>query len=291
MATEKGTLYLCATPIGNLSDMTERVIRTLESADIIAAEDTRNTLKLLNHFGIQGKLTSYHEHNKYDKAESLVKELLDGKNIALVTDAGTPAISDPGEILVRRCIDEGIPVTSLPGATAFVTALTLSGLSTGRFVFEGFLPADKKQRSERLDDLSGEIRTIIIYEAPHHLKETLGVLLEALGNRRIAVCRELTKLHEEVLHLDLEGAVSCFEEREPKGEFVLVIEGADPSLIERDRLQKWADMPLDRHMEIYLSQGCDKKEAMKNVARDRGVSKRDIYNLLLKEERNEEDKS
>lgn len=287
MAIEKGTLYLCATPIGNLGDMTGRVLEALEGTDIIAAEDTRNTLKLLNHFGIQGKLTSYHEHNKYDKAEALIKELLDGKNIALVTDAGTPAISDPGEILVRYCIDAGIRVTSLPGATAFVTALTLSGLSAGRFVFEGFLSPDKKLRAEILEELKNETRTIIFYEAPHHLKETLKVLSEALGNRKIAICRELTKLHEEILHLDLKGAVSYYEDAEPKGEFVLVIEGADPALIKKDRQKKWEDMPLSEHMEIYLSQGMDKKDAMKNVAKDRGMSKRDIYNMLLTEEEDE----
>ena len=291
MAIEKGTLYLCATPIGNLGDMTGRVLEVLEGADIIAAEDTRNTLKLLNHFGIQGKLTSYHEHNKYDKAETLVRDLLDGKSVALVTDAGTPAISDPGEVLVRRCIDAGIPVTSLPGATAFVTALTLSGLDAGRFVFEGFLPAEKKRRSAVLEELSGETRTVIIYEAPHRLKETLKSLSEALGNRRIAVCRELTKLHEEVLRLDLKGALSYYEDREPKGEFVLVIEGCDPSVIEKEKREKWEELSLSEHLQLYLSSGCDRKEAMKNVAKDRGVPKRDIYNLLLKEEENEEDQS
>ncbi len=291
MAIEKGTLYLCATPIGNLGDITKRVTEALENADVIAAEDTRNTLKLLNHLNIQGKLTSYHEHNKYDKAETLVRELLEGKNVALVTDAGTPAISDPGEVLVKRCIDAGIPVTSLPGATAFVTALTLSGLSAGRFVFEGFLPSDRKQRAKILEELKSETRTIIIYEAPHHLKETLKILFESLGNRRIALCRELTKLHEEVLHLDLKGTAAYYEDTEPKGEFVLVIEGADPSQIEQEVLKKWEDMPLSEHMEIYLASGMDKKEAMKNVARDRGVSKRDIYNLLLKEDENDENKN
>lgn len=289
MATEKGTLYLCATPIGNLNDMTERVIKALEEADLIAAEDTRNTRRLLNHFGIQGKLTSYHEHNKYDKAEVLIKELLLGKNIALVTDAGTPAISDPGEVMVQRCIEEGIPVTSLPGAAAFVTALTLSGLSTKRFVFEGFLPSEKKERNLILDELKDETRTIILYEAPHRLKETLDILKEALGNRRAAICRELTKLHEEVLRLDLEGAVSYYTENDPRGEFVLVIEGKDPVLIMEEDRRKWEDMPVSDHMKLYTGSGVEKKEAMKLVARDRGVSKRDIYNLLLKEDEDEKD--
>ncbi|MCR5651579.1 MAG: 16S rRNA (cytidine(1402)-2'-O)-methyltransferase [Lachnospiraceae bacterium] len=287
MATEKGTLYICATPIGNLDDITKRVLDTLSSADLIAAEDTRNTLKLLNHFGIRGNLTSYHEHNKYEKAEHLIKELLSGKNIALVTDAGTPAISDPGQVLVSRCNEENIPVTSLPGATAFVTALTLSGLSTDRFIFEGFLPHDKKERTAVLDNLAGETGTIILYEAPHRLKETLKTLLDALGNRKTALCRELTKIHEEVLHLDLESAVSYFEDREPKGEFVLVIEGKDPAAAQKEAQKKWEELSLNEHMEIYLSSGLDKRTAMKKVADDRGVSKRDIYNQLLKEDDNE----
>ncbi len=291
MAIEKGTLYLCATPIGNLEDMTKRVIETLESADLIAAEDTRNTLKLLNHFGIQGKLTSYHEHNKYDKAEVLIKELLSGKNIALVTDAGTPAISDPGQVMVERCIDEGIRVTSLPGAAAFVTALTLSGLSTKRFVFEGFLSSEKKERNMILDELKDETRTMIFYEAPHRLKETLELLHRTLGNRRAAICRELTKLHEEVLRMDLENAVSYYGENEARGEFVLVIEGKDPALILEEDRRKWEDMSVSDHMKLYTSSGTEKKEAMKLVARDRGVSKRDIYNILLKEDEDEKDQS
>ena len=289
MAIEKGTLFLCATPIGNLEDMTKRVIETLESADLIAAEDTRNTLKLLNHFGIQGKLTSYHEHNKYDKAEVLIKELLSGKNIALVTDAGTPAISDPGQVMVERCIDEGIRVTSLPGAAAFVTALTLSGLSTKRFVFEGFLSSEKKERNMILDELKDETRTMIFYEAPHRLKETLELLHRALGNRRAAICRELTKLHDEVLRMDLENAVSYYGENEARGEFVLVIEGKDPALILEEDRRKWKDMSVSDHMKLYTSSGTEKKEAMKLVARDRGVSKRDIYNMLLKEDEDEKD--
>ena len=291
MAIEKGTLYLCATPIGNLEDMTKRVIETLESADLIAAEDTRNTLKLLNHFGIQGKLTSYHEHNKYDKAEVLIKELLSGKNIALVTDAGTPAISDPGQVMVERCIDEGIRVTSLPGAAAFVTALTLSGLSTKRFVFEGFLSSEKKERNMILDELKDETRTMIFYEAPHRLKETLELLHRALGNRRAAICRELTKLHEEVLRMDLENAVSYYGENEARGEFVLVIEGKDPALILEEDRRKWEDLSVSDHMKLYTSSGTEKKEAMKLVARDRGVSKRDIYNMLLKEDEDEKGQS
>ncbi|MBO4374574.1 MAG: 16S rRNA (cytidine(1402)-2'-O)-methyltransferase [Lachnospiraceae bacterium] len=288
MAIEKGTLYLCATPVGNLGDMTKRVRDTLESVDIIAAEDTRNTLKLLNHFNIQNRLTSYHEHNKYDKADLLIKDLLEGKDIALVTDAGTPAISDPGEVLVKKCIDEGIRVTSLPGPTAFVTALTLSGLSTRRFIFEGFLPSDKKERTAILEELADETRTIILYEAPHRLKETLQLLLDTLGNRKTALCRELTKVHEEILRFDLKSAAAYCEDTDPKGEFVLVIEGKDPSLLMEEERKKWEDISPSEHMKIYLSSGMDKKSAMKQVAKDRGVSKRDIYNLLVREDENEE---
>ncbi len=284
MAIEKGCLYLCATPIGNLGDITERVRTTLEEADIIAAEDTRNTLRLLNHLNIQKKLTSYHEHNKYDKAQFLIRELASGKSIALVTDAGTPAISDPGEVLVKLCIEAGIRVTSLPGATAVITALTLSGFSTKRFVFEGFLPADKKERQAVLDKLAGETRTIVLYEAPHHLIATLEHIYHALGNRKIAVCRELTKLHEEVLHLDILSALSLYENTPPRGEYVLVIEGKDPEEVKKDRQKSFESLSVKEHVEKYVLSGMDKKEAMKKTATDRGISKRDVYNMLLKDE-------
>ena len=277
-----GALYLCPTPIGNLGDITERTLEILRSADIIAAEDTRTTLKLLNHFGIRSPLTSYHEHNKYDKAEELVSAMLKGKAVACVTDAGTPGISDPGEALVNKAIEAGINVISLPGATAFVTALTVSGLPARRFVFEGFLPKDKKERRSILEGISDEQRTLIFYEAPHHLRDTLTDLKQALGgNRRIALCRELTKLHEEILRMTIEEAGIYYEEKEPKGEFVLVIEGKPIQEIESEKQNAFDSMSLEKHVKMYEDQGFDRKEAMKKVAADRGMQKREVYNALL----------
>lgn len=277
-----GILYLCPTPIGNLKDISERVLETLREADLIAAEDTRNSMKLMNAFDIHVPMTSYHEYNKTEKAYTLIDKLKEGTNIALISDAGTPGISDPGEVLVKMCHEEGIKVTSLPGPCACITALTLSGLSTRRFAFEGFLPSDKKERKEVLEDLKREYRTFIIYEAPHHLKNTLAELKDALGDtRKIAVCRELTKKFEEVLHFDLSSAVEYYEKNDPKGEYVLVIEGLNRSE-EKEKIQKnWQEMSVEDHMKIYLDAGMDKKEAMKAVAKDRGVSKSEIYNSLL----------
>lgn len=276
-----GTLYLCATPIGNLRDMTPRVIETLREADVIAAEDTRNSIKLLNHFEIKTPMTSYHEYNKIEKAEQLVSQLLSGKNIALITDAGTPAISDPGEVLVMKCQEAGVPVTSLPGCCACITALTLSGLPTRRFCFEGFLPADKKEKKFILEELRNETRTIIMYEAPHHLKRTLKELYEILGQRRMTLCRELTKKFETVFPTTLEEALTYYEENEPKGEYVLVVEGKSRRELLESEQAKWEDMSIEEHMNFYEEQGIDRKSAMKLVAADRGVSKRDIYQALL----------
>lgn len=277
-----GTLYLCATPIGNLEDMTFRVIRTLKEVDLIAAEDTRNSIKLLNHFEIQTPMTSYHEYNKYEKGRKLVEKLQDGMNIALITDAGTPGISDPGEELVKMCYEAGVPVTSLPGAAACITALTLSGLSTRRFAFEAFLPTDKKEKELVLQEIERETRTIIMYEAPHRLLKTLKMLSERLGKeRRITVCRELTKRHETTFATTLEEACAYYNEQPPKGECVLVIEGRSREQIAQEEKAQWEEMSIEEHMEHYLSQGIDKKEAMKKVAKDRGVSKRDIYNALI----------
>lgn len=277
-----GTLYLCATPIGNLEDMTFRVIRTLKEVDLIAAEDTRNSIKLLNHFEIQTPMTSYHEYNKYEKGRKLVEKLQDGMNIALITDAGTPGISDPGEELVKMCYEAGISVTSLPGAAACITALTLSGLSTRRFAFEAFLPTDKKEKELVLQEIERETRTIIMYEAPHRLLKTLKMLSERLGKeRRITVCRELTKRHETAFATTLEEACAYYNEQPPKGECVLVIEGRNREQIAQEEKAQWEEMSIEEHMEHYLSQGIDKKEAMKKVAKDRGVSKRDIYNALI----------
>lgn len=276
-----GTLYLCATPIGNLKDMTPRVVDTLREVDMIAAEDTRNSIKLLNHFEIKTPMTSYHEYNKIEKAEQIVSWLREGKNVALVTDAGTPAISDPGEVLVDQCLKEGIPVTSLPGCCALITALTLSGLPTRRFCFEGFLPADKKEKKFILEELSRETRTMILYEAPHHLKRTLTELYETLGERRITLCRELTKRFETVFPTTLKKALVFYEDNEPKGEYVLVIEGLDPKILEREEQAQWEQLTIKEHMEFYEGQGIDRKEAMKKVAADRGMGKRDVYQALL----------
>lgn len=276
-----GTLYLCATPIGNLGDITSRVLDTLREADMIAAEDTRNSLKLLNHFAIKTPLTSYHEYNKVEKAEQILAWLRDGKNIALITDAGTPAISDPGEVLVERCLKEGIPVTSLPGCCACITALTLSGLSTRRFCFEGFLPSDKKEKKVILEELKGETRTIILYEAPHHLKRTLAELYEILGERRITLCRELTKRFETIFPTTIEGAIAYYEENDPRGEYVLVVEGMNRENIKWEEQKKWTELSIEEHMQIYEEQGMERKEAMKKVAADRGISKREVYQALL----------
>ncbi len=276
-----GTLYLCATPIGNLSDMTERVIDTLSEVDLIAAEDTRNSIKLLNHFEIRTPMTSYHEYNKVEKANQLISQLIDGKNIALITDAGTPAISDPGEVLVAKCLEAGIHVTSLPGCCACITALTLSGLSTRRFCFEGFLPSDKKEKQLVLDELKDETRTIILYEAPHHLKRTLQELYDTVGERRITLCRELTKKFETVFPTTLEQAISYYEENEPKGEYVLVLEGKSREEIRQKEQAKWEEMSIEEHMAYYEKKGIDRKSAMKQVAADRGVPKRVIYQALL----------
>lgn len=275
-----GTLYLCATPIGNLEDITYRVVRILGEVDLIAAEDTRNSIRLLNHFQIRTPMTSYHEHNKYDKGRKLVEKLLEGKNIALITDAGTPGISDPGEELVKMCCEADITVTSLPGAAACITALTVSGLPTRRFAFEAFLPTDKKEREKTLDELAGETRTIVLYEAPHRLVKTLRLLAEKLGDRKASVCRELTKKHETVYRTSLLEAASYYEENEPKGECVIVIKGRSREELERELREAWENMSIEAHVEHYLSQGYDKKEAMKKAGKDRGVSRRDIYNYL-----------
>ena len=279
--SETGTLYLCATPIGNLEDMTIRVIKTLKEVDLIAAEDTRNTIKLLNHFEIKTPMTSYHEYNKIDKAKYLVEKMLNGTNIALVTDAGTPGISDPGEEIVKQAYQAGITVTSLPGACACITALTLSGLSTRRFSFEAFLPTDKKERKLILDSLKTETRTTIIYEAPHHLKSTLAELYSYIGNRKITLCRELTKLHETVQQMTLESAMEYYNTTAPKGEYVMVIEGISHRQLEEQSIQEWEKITIQEHMDIYLTQGMDKKSAMKQVAADRGIPKREVYNSLL----------
>lgn len=277
----QGKLYLCATPIGNLEDITFRVLRTLKEVDLIAAEDTRNSLKLLNHFDIHTPMTSYHEYNKIEKAEVLIRKMQEGVNVALITDAGTPGISDPGEDLVRMCYEAGIEVTSLPGPAACITALTLSGLGTRRFAFEAFLPSDKKERQAVLKELVNETRTIVLYEAPHRLVKTLKELLEAFGNRKMTLCRELTKKHETAFVSTIEDLLMYYETQEPKGECVLVIEGKSRAALVEEERARFEELSVEEHMEQYLSQGMEKKEAMKAVAKDRGVSKRDIYQALL----------
>ncbi|MCI9067237.1 MAG: 16S rRNA (cytidine(1402)-2'-O)-methyltransferase [Lachnospiraceae bacterium] len=277
-----GQLYLCATPIGNLEDITLRVLRILREADLIAAEDTRNTVKLLNHFEIKTPMTSYHEHNKVEKARYLVGQMEAGMTVALVTDAGTPAISDPGEELVRQCYEAGIPLTSLPGPSACVTALTVSGLPARRFCFEAFLPADKRERREVLKELEKETRTIILYEAPHRLARTLGELYEVLGDRRISLCKELTKAFEQVFRTTLSGALARFEAEAPRGEQVLVIEGRSRQELKAAEAEGWAGLSLAEHMGYYLDQGMDKKEAMRAVAKDRGIPRREVYQGLLR---------
>ncbi len=275
-----GKLYLCATPIGNLEDITFRVVRILNEVDLIAAEDTRNSIKLLNHFQIKTPMTSYHEFNKYDKARYLVEKMLKGESIACITDAGTPGISDPGEELVKQCYEAGIEVTSLPGPAACITALTVSGLSTRRFCFEAFLPTDKKEKKRILEQLKEETRTIILYEAPHRLIKTLKELRDTIGNRRLTVCRELTKKYETKFVTTIQEAISFYEIEEPKGECVLVIEGKDVLDLIKEKQETWNDISIPDHFDLYLKQGMEKKEAMKQVAKDRGISKRDVYQVL-----------
>lgn len=279
-----GTLYLCATPIGNLEDMTFRCVRVLKEADLIAAEDTRGSIKLLNHFEIKTPMTSYHEYNKIEKGRKLVERLLGGEDIALITDAGTPGISDPGEELVRMCHEAGITVTAVPGAAACVAALTISGLPTRRFVFEAFLPADKKERQRVLESLKDETRTMVIYEAPHRLIRTLGALKEVLGDRQAAICKELTKRHETVFRATLCDAIAYYEEHEPRGEYVLIIEGKSREEILKEERAQWGELSLSEHMELYLKKGQSKKDAMRQVAKDRGIGKREVYQMLLEQE-------
>lgn len=276
-----GVLYVCATPIGNLEDITYRVVNTLKTVDLIAAEDTRHSMKLISHFDIHTPLTSYHEHNKVEKAEILVEKMLQGTSIALITDAGTPAISDPGEELVRQAVAAGVEVTSLPGACACITALTMSGLSTRRFAFEAFLPADKKERAYVLNDIADETRTIVIYEAPHRLLKTLVELRAILGDRKLTLCREITKKHETCIYTSFDEAVKMYEKENPRGEYVLVIEGKSIQQKEIQKQEQFQKMSIEEHMDKYLAEGMERKEAMKQVAKDRGISKRDVYSYLV----------
>lgn len=279
--SEKGVLFLVSTPIGNLEDITLRALRVLREADIIAAEDTRQTLKLLNHFEIKKPLVSYYEHNKTLKGNYLISLLNEGKNIALVSDAGTPGISDPGEDLVKLAIENDIKVTAIPGPVAAITGLIMSGMPTGRFAFEGFITVNKRSRKERIQSLKNEVRTIVLYEAPHKLLYTLKDLYEILGERKIVLARELTKRFEETIRCTLSEAIEFYEKTPPKGEFVLILEGLEEAQLIETEQKKWDSLTLEQHMEVYLHKGLDKKEAMKKVAEDRGISKRDVYNGLL----------
>ena len=279
----KGKLYLCATPIGNLEDITYRVVKTLQEVDLIAAEDTRHSIKLLNHFNIKTPMTSYHEFNKVDKAKVLVEKIISGMNIALITDAGTPGISDPGEELVRQAADAGIEITSLPGAVAAVTALTISALPTRRFAFEAFLPSDKKERQNILKELVNETRTIILYEAPHRLRKTLVEIREYLGNRSISICKELTKIHEGVFRTSIDNAINYYESNEPKGEFVIVIQGKSFNEIREEKVARWERISIYEHYQQYIDEGLNSKDAMKAVAKDRNISKRDVYTEVLEQ--------
>lgn len=276
-----GKLFLCGTPIGNLEDITLRAIRVLKEADLIAAEDTRQTVKLLNHIGVKKPMISYHEHNRFERGAELIEKLREGLNIALVTDAGMPGISDPGEDIVKSCIDEGIEVIAVPGATACITALVVSGFSTDKFVFEGFLPRDGRERKDAIDNLKDEVRTVILYEAPHRIKNTLRDLYSALGNRRVAICRELTKKFEEIKRMGLADASNMYDDCEPRGEYVIVLESRNKEDIISEQKQHWDNVPIEDHINMYINQGMDKKDAMKKAARDRGLSKRDIYKLML----------
>lgn len=274
---------MCATPIGNLEDMTFRAVRILKEVDMIAAEDTRNSIKLLNYFEIKTKMTSYHEYNKIEKAIYLVNKMKEGMDIALITDAGTPGISDPGEELVRQCHEAGITVTSLPGACACINALIISGQPTRRFAFEAFLPHDKKERVAILENLKNETRTIILYEAPHHLRKTLRECREYLGNRSVTVCKELTKKYEMAKKTFLDEIIAYYDDEEPRGEYVLVFEGRNPEEIKEEQQKEWSRLSVEEHVEYYMHQGADRKSAMKQAAKDRGVSKREIYQELIKE--------
>ena len=278
-----GTLYLCATPIGNLGDMTLRVIEILKTVDIIAAEDTRNTIKLLNHFEIKTPMTSYHQHNLDTKGPVLIEKLKEGKNIALVSDAGMPGISDPGEDMAKRCRLEGSPVTIAPGASAGISARVLSGMDARRYVFEGFLPTDKRERQSVLKNLEKETRTTVFYEAPHRLTDTLAALIKAAGDREAAAVREITKRYEEVRHDTLTGLFQYYRDNPPKGEFVIVVAGMSESALRQEEIDGWLGISIEEHMQKYISEGMTEKEAMKRVSKDRGVSKREIYAYLNKD--------
>lgn len=272
-----GKLYMVPTPIGNLKDITLRALEVLKNVDLIAAEDTRQTLKLLNHFEIKKPLISYHQHNEKIKGEEIVQRLKKGENIALVSDAGSPGISDPGSVIVKMCIEETLDFEVLPGATAVTTALVYSGLDTSAFIFKGFIPRDKKEKAKLVKELKDRKETLIFYEAPHRIKETLNFLLQSFGDRKVSVCRELTKLHEEILRMNLSEAIQHYQNHSPRGEYVLVLQGKSQEEIDKEEEALWQDLTIEEHIKKYMETGLSKKEAVKIVAKDRGVSKSEIY--------------
>lgn len=276
-----GKLYLVPTPIGNLKDITLRALEVLQNVDIIAAEDTRQSLKLLNHFNIRKTLISYHQHNEQGKSENIINQVKEGKNIAIISDAGSPGISDPGSVIVLKCIEQNVAFEVLPGATAITTALVYSGLDTTKFIFRGFLPRENKERKPIIDDLVNRSETLIFYEAPHRLLNTLEFLYENIGNRKISMCRELTKLYEEIIRLTLEEAIAYYKQQSPRGEYVLVIEGKSKEAIDKDEKAKWDMLTIEEHIKKYMDEGLNKKDAMKKVAKDRGISKSEIYKHSL----------
>lgn len=276
-----GKLYVVPTPIGNLKDITLRALEVLQSVDIVAAEDTRQSLKLLNHFDIKKPLVSYHQHNENFKSEGIISKLREGKNIALVSDAGTPGISDPGSVIIQKCIEENIEFEVLTGATAVTTALVYSGLDTTKFLFRGFIPRENKERNPIIQDLKERQETLIFYEAPHRLIKTLEFLYENLGNRRIAICRELTKLYEQIIRLPLEDAIKYYNENEPRGEYVLVVEGKSEEEIKREEEKEWENLTIEEHIKKYMNEGIVKKEAIKKTAKDRGLAKSEVYKYSL----------
>ena len=277
-----GKLYLVPTPIGNLKDITLRALEVLQNVDIIAAEDTRQSLKLLNHFNIKKTLISYHQHNEQGKSGNIIDQIKEGKNIAIISDAGTPGISDPGSVIVLKCIEQNIGFEVLPGATAITTALVYSGLDTTKFIFRGFLPRENKDRKPIIDDLINRSETLIFYEAPHRLLSTLEFLYQNIGNRKISMCRELTKLYEEIIRLTLEEAIAYYKQNSPRGEYVLVIEGKSKEAIDKDEKAKWDTLTIEEHIQKYMNEGVNKKDAMKKVAKDRDMSKSEIYKHSLK---------
>lgn len=276
-----GKLYLVPTPIGNLKDITLRALEVLKSVDIIACEDTRQSLKLLNHFGIRKTLISYHKHNENGKSEDIIKELKEDKNVAIISDAGTPGVSDPGAVIVKKCIEEGLSFEVLPGATAITTALVYSGLDTTKFIFRGFLPRENKERRPVIEELLDRKESLIFYEAPHRLKNTLEFLYELFGDRNISICRELTKLHEEIIRLKLSEAIEYYSENNPRGEYVLVLEGKSEAAIEEEEMEKWSNLTIEEHIKKYITEGLTKKDAIKKVSKDRKMTKSEIYKYSI----------